>query len=168
MTNEQKIKAYLEAGHYVKATDTDWGSYKIYDQPEEWWVISYKIGDGELDLFEIDGWEDCTIEPISRKPSYKVWDKVIVLEIAREIEEYNLLDSDQQEMIWWVFIIESIDFYWIRLNCSKDSRYDDCYTFPSWCLAPYFDDENDERKTKIQELETQLAQIQKDLELLKK
>ena len=44
--------------------------------------------------------------------------------------------------------------------------------FPSWAIAPAFDDEDDdeddERQTKIQELETQLATIAKELELLKK
>ena len=158
MTNEQKIKAYLEAGHYVKANYIDWGSYKIYDQPEEWWVISYKIGDGELELFEIDGWEDCTVEPIPRKPPYKVWDKVVVLDIAREMDWYDDLSDTKKWTVWKVWTITWICPDWTYIINNEAF-------FPSWSIAPAFDDE---KPTKIQELESQLAQIQKELELLKK
>ncbi len=162
MTNEQKIKAYLEAGHYVKVNLLiDDSIIIVYDNG-----LRFVSSDGST-FYYVDFNDKPSVEPIPRKPPYKVWEKVKVLDIARDIEEYNLLDSDQQEMIWWVYIIESIDGYWIRLNCSPDTRYDDSYTFPSWCLAPAVDSENIERKTRIQELELQLVQIRKDLELLK-
>jgi hypothetical protein len=159
MTNEQKIKAYLAAGHRVKATSIDWGSYTIYEQPEDWWVISYKIGDGELELFEIDDWEDCTIEPLPLPPPpYKVWDKVIILDVAKQVANYSEWDQQKKDMIWKVFTIGDISF------CIGIGEY----SFPYWAVAPYFDDkEEEEKQTKIQELETRLATIAKEIELLK-
>jgi hypothetical protein len=143
MTNIEKVKRILDAGHFVKAsTNKGWdGYYNIYDIVEEN-AITYSSG-WVLMLLPLHTLENYIFEPVAKNPNYKVGEKVKVLDIAREIEEYNLLDSDQQEMIWWIYTIESIDCYWIRLKCDPDSRYDDSYTFPSWCLSPAFDDEKD-------------------------
>lgn len=151
MTNEQKIKAYLDAGHLVK-TYIDWwiSTNLIYDN-WKYFVNQYAT------FNEYDKFENCTVEPIPRKPPYKVWDKVIVLEIAREIDWYDNWGRNKKEQVWKVWSITMLDNDWTY-------QIDNDVWLPSWAIAPAFDDE---KPTKIQELESQLAQIQKEIELLK-
>lgn len=152
MTNEQKIKAYLEAGHLVK-TYIDWwiSTNLIYDN-WKYFVNQYAT------FNEYDKFEDCTVEPIPRKPPYKFWDKVVVLEIAREMDWYDDLSDTKKWTVWKVWTITWIYPDWTYIINNEAF-------FPSWAIAPAFDDE---KPTKIQELESQLAQIQKEIELLKK
>jgi hypothetical protein len=133
MTNIEKVKRILDAGHWVKATDEDWVAYTIYDQPEEWWVISYKIGDGELELYQINEWEDCTIEVIQRIPiPYKSGDKVLVLS-----NPYPGIE-DKEVMVWKVCEINSFHNGYYRVWTDDKS---DWFYFPSHCLSPAFDEE---------------------------
>ena len=155
MTNEQKIKAYLEAGHYVKVNLLIDDSITIvYDNG-----LRFVSSDGSTFYYDDFDYKP-SVEPIPRKPNYKVWDKVVVLEIAREVNEFDSWFPEYKKMVSNVVTITS----------TIDTLYEINWwaLISSWVIAPYFDDENDERKTKIQELESQLAQIQKDLELLKK
>ena len=136
MTNIEKVKRILDAGHWVKATDKDWVVYTIYAQPEDWWVISYKVDDGELELFQINEWEDCTIEVIQRIPTaYKAWDKVLVLSNpCRGSYDSQYIDK----MVWKVLTVKAIDAVkYCVYNCDKS----DYFFFPSWCLSPAFDEE---------------------------
>lgn len=133
MTNIEKVKRILDAGHWVKATDNDWVVYTIYDQPEKWWVISYKIDDGELELFQINEWEDCTIEVIQRIPTaYKKGEKVLVLSNPSPDVE------DMQNMVWKICEVrdahENDYSVW-----NKDKK--DYYYFSHHHLAPAFDDD---------------------------
>ena len=152
MTNEQKIKAYLDAGHLVK-TYIDWwiSTNLIYDN-WKYFVNQYAT------FNEYDKFEDCTVEPIPRKPPYKAWDKVVVLEIAREMDWYDDFSDTKKWTVWKVWTITWICPDWTYIINNEAF-------FPSWSIAPAFDDD---RSTKIQELESQLAQIQKEIELLKK
>jgi len=152
MTNEQKIKAYLDAGHYVKAYIDWWISTNLIYDNWKYFVNQYAT------FNEYDKFEDCTVEPIPRKPPYKVWDKVIVLEIAREIDWYDNWGRNKKEQVWKVWSITMLDNDWTY-------QIDNDVWLPSWAIAPAFDDD---KSTKIQELESQLAQIQKEIELLKK
>ncbi len=133
MTNIEKVKRILDAGHWVKATDKDWVVYTIYAQPEDWWVISYKVDDGELELFQINEWEDCTIEVIQRIPTpYKAWDKVLVLSNPEPDNKYT------QDMVWKVYDVESIDVWGIYiLDIDSDSWY-----IPHSCIAPAFEEDS--------------------------
>lgn len=148
MTNEQKIKAYLAAGHYVKVGENV--ITLIHDNWER--LIS---SDGSK--FSYSEFEYYTIEPIPRKPNYKVWDKVVVLDIAREMDWYNDFSDTQKWTVWKFWTITWICPDWTYIINNEAF-------FPSWSIAPAFDDD---KPTKIQELESQLAQIQKELELLK-
>lgn len=152
MTNEQKIKAYLAAGHLVK-TYIDWwiSTNLIYDN-WKYFVNQYAT------FNEYDKFEDCTVEPIPRKPPYKFWDKVVVLEIAREMDWYDDFSDTKKWTVWKVWTITWICPDWTYIINNEAF-------FPSWSIAPAFDDD---KSTKIQELESQLAQIQKEIELLKK
>lgn len=156
MTNEQKIKAYLEAGHYVKVNLLIDDSITIvYDNG-----LRFISSDGST--FYYDDFDyNPSVEPIPRKPNYKVWDKVVVLEIAREVNEYSSWDDCEKEQIWKVWSITKLANNWAH----KVENTDGGVWLPSWAIAPAFDDD---KPTKIQELESQLAQIQKEIELLKK
>jgi len=134
MTNIEKVKRILDAGHWVKATDKDWVVYTIYAQPEDWWVISYKVDDGELELFQINEWEDCTIEVIQRIPeAYNVGDKVLVLSNPEPDNE------EKDALVWKVCEIYLCGAHYQVWDTNK-SYY---WTFPTYSLAPAFDDEKD-------------------------
>ncbi len=153
MTNEQKIKAYLEAGHYVKV---NLGNIWWYVTIVNYDMAKFIYSDWSSDLcfkFESD-----MVEPIPRKPPYKVWDKVVVLEIAREMDWYDDFSDTKKWTVWKVWTITWIYPDWTYIINGEAF-------FPSWSIAPAFDDD---KSTKIQELESQLAQIQKEIELLKK
>jgi hypothetical protein len=150
MTNEQKIKAYLAAGHHVKVTILINNTITIVH--DNWWRFVSSNGS----LFDYGSLDDKIVEPIPRKPNYKVWDKVVVLDIAREVNEFDSWFPEYKKMVSNVVTITS----------TIDTLYEINWwaLVSSWVIAPYFDDE---KPTKIQELESQLAQIQKEIELLK-
>jgi len=134
MTNIEKVKRILDAGHWVKATDKDWVVYTIYAQPEDWWVISYKVDDGELELFQINEWEDCTIEVIQRIPTpYVAGDKVLVL------SNHQKDIAEMQDMVWNVCEIE-----WNNgiIYAVWNNKKDNFYYFPSHCLSPVFEEDS--------------------------
>jgi len=155
MTNEQKIKAYLAAGHHVKATSESWDVYTIYAMQDDFLVVYTEAEAGVTTLpFSSFSWD--TIEPLPlTPPPYKKLDKVIILDVAREVINYSDWDQKKKDMIWKVFDIGDVSY--------SIGIWD--YEFPYWAIAPSFDDK---KQTKIQELEAQLAQIHKKLELLKK
>ena len=134
MTNIEKVKRILDAGHCVKATDKDWVVYTIYAQPEDWWVISYKVCDGELELFQINEWEDCTIEVIQRIPTpYKAWDKVLVL--SNPSPENRKIE----DMVWKVCEVCEINHNVIDV---WDTKIYSSWGFPAHCLAPAFEEDS--------------------------
>lgn len=151
MTNEQKIKAYLAAGHHVKVGEN---------------VLTLVHNNGTRFIssdgsnFYHDEFESYSIYPFPlTPPPYKEWDKVIILDVAKQVANYSEWDQKKKDMIWKVFTIDDVIF------CIDIWEY----SFPYWAVAPYFDDkEEEEKQTKIQKLETQLSQIAKELELLKK
>ena len=134
MTNIEKVKRILDAGHWVKATDSDWVVYTIYTQPEDWWVISYKVCDGELELFQINEWEDCTIEVIQRIPTpYKAWDKVLVL------SNPNPNNQEIEDMVWKVCEIKTTDGF--NYAVWDEDKTDYCILPPSF-LSPAFEEDS--------------------------
>lgn len=151
MTNEQKIKAYLAAGHHVKVTILINNTITIVH--DNWWRFVSSNGS----LFDYDSLDDKIVEPLPLPPPpYKVWDKVTILDVAKQVANYSEWDQQKKDMIWKVFTIDSVNYC---INIWP-------YSFPYFTVAPYFDEEA--KQTKIQELESQLATIAKELELLKK
>jgi len=139
MTNIEKVKRILDAGHWVKATDSDWVVYTIYAQPEDWWVISYKVCDGELELFQINEWEDCIIEVIQRIPTaYKAWDKVLVLSNPRP-DRSNSEYVDK--MVWKVCEVKTTDGFNYAVWEEDKTDY---WILPTSYLAPAFDEPKEE------------------------
>lgn len=147
MTNEQKIKSYLAAGHHVKVGADIMNI--VYDNWSRF--ISWDGSNFYYSEFESYGIDPLPLTP----PPYKKWDKVIILDVAREVINYSDWAQQKKDMVWKVFTIGDVSYsigIW-------------GYEFPYFAVAPYFDDA---KQTKIQELESQLSQIQKELELLKK
>lgn len=136
MTNIEKVKCILDAGHWVKATDKHWKSYKIYDQPKDWWVISYKIDDGELEMFQINEWEDCTIEVIQRIPTeYSVGDKVILLS-----SPFTGI-KNKDTFVWKICEVRSIWYSDVMITYQWEDR-----SVPYHCIAPAVDDIDDDEE----------------------
>ena len=98
MTNEQKIKAYLEAGHYVKVSKEWCNTYTAIYYDDNFLYYT----DWSKDKSTFKWWN---IEPIPRKPNYKVWDKVVVLEIAREMDWYDDFSDTNKWTVWKVWTI---------------------------------------------------------------
>lgn len=129
MTNIEKVKRILDAGHWVKVIYPDWTmctatSYHnnrvSYFHKESLWTIN-------------SSFEDCTIEVIQRIPTpYKAWEKVLVLSNP---DHYS---DAKQEMVWKVLEI----WLWNGINyvVSIDGKL--WYHFPNHCLAPAFEEDS--------------------------
>ena len=132
MTNIEKVKRILDAGHWAKVTfeDGDILTITSYHGNE----ISY-LGKGLNCIFTFrnPSFKDCTIEVIQRIPTpYKAWDKVLVLSNP---DHYS---DAKQEMVWKVLEI----WLWNGINyvVSIDGKL--WYHFPNHCLAPAFDEDS--------------------------
>ena len=131
MTNIEKVKRILDAGHWVKVSypDGDILTITSYHGNE----ISY-LGKGLNCIFTFSKptFENCTIEVIQRIPTpYKAGEKVLVLSNPEPDNRYT------QDMVWKVYDVESIDVWGIYiLDIDSDSWY-----IPHSCIAPAFDDE---------------------------
>lgn len=134
MTNIEKVKRILDAGHWVRFTTEDY-SIKItsyiedsYSFIEDWVMYDAYMSEEITELW--------TIEVIQRIPTpYKAGEKVLVLSNP---EEWN---ENIESMVWNV----------CKIRCESCTEYmvwtwEDTYEFhyfPSWCIAPSFDDEKD-------------------------
>ena len=130
MTNIEKVKRILDAGHWVKVTFEDGETTTITSclGDEYTWIDDNDVWVGDI----IAEWS--TIEVIQRIPTpYVEWDKVLVLSNP---DHYS---DAKQEMVWKVLEI----WLWNGINyvVSIDGKL--WYHFPNHCLAPAFDDEKD-------------------------
>ena len=133
MTNIEKVKRILDAGHWVKVTYPTNDGYiqtmtSYYNDD-----FSY-IANDEGNIYTVRGasFKDCTIEVIQRIPTaYVAWDKVLVLSNP---DHYS---DAKQEMVWKVLEI----WLWNGINyvVSIDGKL--WYHFPSYCLSPVFEEE---------------------------
>ena len=135
MTNIEKVKRILDAGHRVRITFTKWrcaGDTCIITSYSKCNFSYITKGDTVLSTIEPKLIKDCTIEVIQRIPTaYKAWDKVLVLSNPEPDNRYT------QDMVWKVYDVESIDVWGIYiLDIDSDSWY-----IPHSCIAPAFDDE---------------------------
>ncbi len=131
MTNIEKVKRILDAGHWVKVTYDD-GIIRTFTSYHE-------------DRFSCIK-DDClyanpattingTIEVIQRIPTpYKAWDKVLVL------SHPDLDIKAVQSMVWTICTINSVNnpYYALIWNEKKN----DYFYFPYNCLAPAFEEDS--------------------------
>ncbi len=137
MTNIEKVKRILDAGHWVKVTyDDDSVTRTITSYYKD--LLSYVRTDADIMVVvNTPDLKDCTIEVIQRIPTaYKAWDKVLVLSNPSP----SCVDSEYiDKMVWKVWIIKWIDgFNYSVYNYDKS----DFYYFPAYCLAPAFDEDS--------------------------
>ena len=133
MTNIEKVKRIIDAGHWVKVTfeDGDILTITSYHGNE----ISY-LGKGLNCIFTFSNpsFKDCTIEVIQRIPTaYKAGDKVLVL-------SHPELDVREiQSMVGTICTIKSVNIAYYGLwNENKDNYF----YFPYYCLAPSFEEDS--------------------------
>ena len=133
MTNIEKVKRILDAGHYVKVIYPDGDFITVTSYNEE--KFSY-IDSGLLILISIDKtFSNCTIEVIQRIPTpYVAWDKVLVLSNPTGNESMD-------NMVWKILEVkDNLSYYYSIFNTDKSDRWN----FPAHCLAPAFDEPKEE------------------------
>ena len=129
MTNIEKVKRILDAGHWVKVTFEDGETTTITSclGDEYTWIDDNDVWVGDI----IAEWS--TIEVIQRIPTaYKDWDKVLVLSNP----EPSI--SSMQDMVWKVCEVKTTDGF--NYSVWYENKNND-WIFPSHCLAPAFDEE---------------------------
>ena len=133
MTNIEKVKRILDAGHWVKVTYDDDGVIRTVTSYYEC-LFSYFRTDIETMSTIRDDFKDCTIEVIQRIPTaYEAGDKVIVLS--------NPCPNNQEieDMVWKVWTVKTTDgFNYSVWNENKN----DYWIFPAHCLTPAFDEDS--------------------------
>ena len=132
MTNIEKVKRILDAGHWAKVTypDGDILTITSYHGNE----ISY-LGKGLNCIFTFSNpsFKDCTIEVIQRIPTaYKAWDKVLVLSNPTGNESMD-------NMVWKILEVkDNLSYYYSIFNTDKSDRWN----FPAHCLSPAFEEDS--------------------------
>ena len=133
MTNIEKVKRIIDAGHWVKVTYPDGVTRIITSYYKD--LLSYIRTDMDIMVvLNTPDFKDCTIEVIQRIPTaYKAWDKVLVL-------SHPELDVREiQSMVGTICTIKSVNNpYYGLWNENKDNYF----YFPYYCLAPAFDEDS--------------------------
>lgn len=131
MTNIEKVKRILDAGHWVKATYLDGTILNITSNYE--WIFTYINPKTETVSSTSYDFTGCTIEVIQRIPTaYKAWDKVLVL------SNPSPNNKEIMNMVWKVCIVRDSNATDHTVYTENKSDY---YYFPSYCLAPAFDEQ---------------------------
>ena len=132
MTNIEKVKRILDAGHWVKVTYPNSVTRIITSYYKD--LLSYVRTDADIMVvLNTPDFKDWTIEVIQRIPTpYVAGDKVLVLSNP---DHYS---DAKQEMVWKVLEI----WLWNGINyvVSIDGKL--WYHFPNHCLAPAFDEDS--------------------------
>lgn len=132
MTNIEKVKRILDAGHWVKVTYTVTGCIQIVTSYHNN-VFSY-ADSNTINIYTArnPSFKDCTIEVIQRIPTpYKAGDKVLVLSNPTGNESID-------NMVWKILEVkDNLSYYYSVFNTDKSDRWN----FPAHCLAPAFDEE---------------------------
>ena len=130
MTNIEKVKRILDAGHWVKYIWDDGDIFIITSYNEDQFSYIDSRSYMWCDYFKFNGG---TIEVIQRIPTpYKPGYKVLVL------SNPSSGVKEKEDMVWKVMEIDSFHNVYYRVwNYDKS----DWYSFPHHCLSPVFEDE---------------------------
>lgn len=144
MTNIEKVKRILDAGHWAKVTYQDGYTYTITSYREKtdcYDAYSYIDMKWNMECDDIEfkiEFKNCTIEVIQRIPTpYVAGDKVLVLSNPspdRSNSEYV------DKMVWKVCEVKTTDSFNYKV---WDEDKTDYWILPPSCLAPAFDDDKD-------------------------
>ena len=134
MTNIEKVKRILDAGHYAKVTYPDGGYIQTMTS---YYNNEFSYTDkNPTNIYTVrkPSFKDCTIEVIQRIPTpYVAWDKVLVLS-----NPYPNIE-EKEAMVWKVMEVNCFyNGYYKVLNDDKS----DWFYFPSSCLAPVFEEDS--------------------------
>lgn len=138
MTNIEKVKRILDAGHWVKVTYDD-GVTRIitsyYDGKFGQCVLSYVRTDADIMVvLNTPEFKDCTIEVIQRIPTpYVAGDKVLVL------SNPNPNNQEIEDMVWKVCEVKTTDGF--NYGVWDEDKTDYCILPPSF-LAPVFEEDS--------------------------
>ena len=136
MTNIEKVKRILDAGHWAKVTYDDGVTRIITSYYKD--LLSYVRTDADIMVvLNTPDFKDCTIEVIQRIPTaYKAWDKVLVLSNP----SHSCIDSLYiDKMVWKVWTVKSIDGFNYSVYNHDKTEY---WIFPSHCLSPAFEEDS--------------------------
>lgn len=138
--NPTLLKDLILAGHRVACKDTDW-KRKVFlfinwIGEFEWTQIQHSIESSlsfwldsesytEKEVKDLFTWEYKIVTPLPQLP--QVWDTVEVLEICRELPEFEEWGVGRKCMVWNKYIVEEISN---TKNILIDARY-----FPSRAVA---------------------------------
>jgi len=133
MTNIEKVKRILDAGHWVKVSypDGDILTITSYHGNE----ISY-LGKGLNCIFTFSNpsFKDCTIEVIQRIPTpYVAWDKVLVLSNP---------SPDNQEIEDMVWKVCEVGLSWAYSCPVWNTNKSKNWYLPLTCIAPAFEEDS--------------------------
>ena len=129
MTNIEKVKRILDAGHLVKATSKKFIiTITSYNENE----FTY-LCDGSIHISKYN-FDNYTIEVIQRIPTaYKAWEKVLVLSNP----EPSI--SSMEKMVWKICEVKNTDSFNYKV---WDEDKTDYWILPPSCLAPTFDEDS--------------------------
>ena len=137
MTNIEKVKRILDAGHWVKVTYPDNGYIQT--------VTSYHSNEfsytdkNPTNIYTVrnPAFKDCTIEVIQRIPTpYVAWDKVLVLSNPSPGSSSS---KYVDEMVWKICEVKNTDSFNYKV---WDEDKTDYWILPPSCLAPAFDEDS--------------------------
>ena len=161
MTPYEKVKLVVESGHIAITKDSD-GDYYLYSSMMSDWNIRNSCHEKEInDCYDSLWVRFSSPAMINRKEYiwvyerplhyYKPWDKVKILESARQAPDYNKRTDAKRKVVWSICTIHA-DWYdeWIYWIITKKYNW---FRFEHRHLAPEFDEEDDEVKKAIKLLE---------------
>ena len=129
MTNIEKVKRIIDAGHWVKVTFEDGETTTITSclGDEYTWIDDNDVWVGDI----IAEWS--TIEVIQRIPTpYVAGDKVLVLSNPTGNESMD-------NMVWKILEVkDNLSYYYSIFNTDKSDRWN----FPAHCLSPAFEEDS--------------------------
>ena len=137
MTNIEKVKRILDAGHWVKVTFEDGDIYTVTSYYK--YLFSFFCSNEDAMSIIRPEFKDCTIEVIQRIPTpYVAWDKVLVLSNPcpdRSNSEYV------DKMVWNVCEVKTTDGFNYAV---WDEDKTDYWILPPSYLSPAFDEPKEE------------------------
>ena len=133
MTNIEKVKRILDAGHWVKVSYGEFHDDVIVTSYTAEWFSYTTCGIMYTCSHNNTNYDNCTIEVIQRIPTpYVAGDKVLVLSNPEPSIQ------NMQDMVWKVCEVKTTDGF--NYSVWYENKNND-WIFPSHCLAPAFDEE---------------------------
>ena len=144
--NPTLLKDLILAGHRVACKMKD-GYWKVFLHISSEWFFMWTLFDRDINIsisaklsntihtkYHISDnftWEYKIVTPLPQLP--QVWDTVEVLEICRELPDFDEWWDRMKDMVWWRFKVKSISYFWhIRVYTDFEKDY---YTFTSRQVA---------------------------------